>query len=499
MEQNKQNAPQEEQEQDINELKRVRLEKLQTLIAADKNPYEITRFDRTDTCDAIQANVADYENKTVVIAGRIMSKRIMGKASFCHIMDGAGSIQIYVKIDNVGEDVYGEFKKFDIGDIIGVEGSVFVTHRGEVSVSATKLTLLSKSLTPLPEKWHGLKDNDLRYRHRYVDMLVNPEVKNAFVARSKIISAIRRYLDGEGFLEVETPMLSTVAAGAAARPFVTHHNALDLDMYMRIAPELYLKRLVVGGIEKVYEMGRVFRNEGMDIKHNPEFTILEIYKAYGDYTDMMQITENIYAAALEAIGKGDEIEYQGKTINMKRPWKRVEMRDAVKEVTGVDFIALSDKEAVKALKKLGVEFEGSPSKGECLYKAFDALVESTLIQPTFITGYPVEVSPLAKRRKSDPTLTDRFEFFINGAEGGNAYNELNDPIDQGARFASQAKMHEKGDDEAQQGDDDFVDALGYGLPPTGGLGIGIDRMIMLLTDSASIRDVILFPTMKPRK
>ncbi len=426
-----------------------------------------------------------------------MSKRIMGKASFAHVLDVSGQVQIYVKRDNLGEEKYDFFKKqLDIGDIVGVKGEVFVTHRGEVSIAVAELTLLSKSLTPLPEKWHGLKDNDLRYRKRYLDLIVNNNVKDTFIKRSKIISAVRDYLNGERFIEVETPILNTVAGGAAARPFITHHNTLDLDMFMRIAPELYLKRLIVGGLERVYEIGRCFRNEGMDIKHNPEFTMMELYQAYGDYNDMMKRTEEIYTAAARAIGLGDKINYQGREIDISTPWRRVTMRDAVKEVTGVDFMTLTDEQARAELVKRGLDPEGEKNAAECMYVAFDKLVESTLVQPTFVTGYPVEVSPLAKR--SDDGLTYRFEFFINGWEGGNAYTELNDPIDQAKRFDAQRKMMKRGDEEAQQSDDDFVDALEYGMPPTGGLGIGIDRMVMLLTDSASIRDVILFPTMKPK-
>lgn len=482
-------------DENIDALKAVRLGKLEELVRDGNDPFKITSYDVT----AHAKDIVDdpQEGMTVSVAGRLMSKRIMGKASFAHMQDVTGKIQIYVKSDNLGAEKYDFFKKtLDIGDIIGVSGEVFVTHRGEVSIAVKELTLLSKSLLPLPEKWHGLKDNDLRYRKRYLDLIVNTEVKDAFIARGKIISAVRRYLDGEGFIEVETPILNTVAGGAAARPFITHHNTLDLDMYMRIAPELYLKRLIVGGMERVYEIGRCFRNEGMDIKHNPEFTMMELYQAYGNYIDMMKRVEDIYTAAARAVGLGDVITYQGREINIATPWRRVTMRDAVKEVTGVDFMALSDKDARAALKKLGLECEGQKNNAECMYVAFDKLVESTLVQPTFVTGYPIEVSPLAKR--SDDGLTYRFEFFINGWEGGNAYSELNDPIDQAGRFETQRKMMKRGDEEAQQSDDDFVEALEYGLPPTGGLGIGIDRMIMLLTDSASIRDVILFPTMKPK-
>lgn len=494
-EEKNENIIQDEQEQDVDALKAVRLAKLDELCRAGEDPFAVTSYD-------VSAHAADIiadpkEGEVVSIAGRLMSKRIMGKASFAHVLDVTGQIQIYVKLDNLG-DKYDFFKKqLDIGDIIGVKGSVFVTHRGEVSVSVTELTLLAKSLTPLPEKWHGLKDNDLRYRKRYLDLIVNQQVKDTFIKRGKIISAIRDYLDRDGFIEVETPILNTVAGGAAARPFITHHNTLDLEMFMRIAPELYLKRLIVGGLERVYEMGRCFRNEGMDIRHNPEFTMMELYQAYGDYTDMMKRTEDIYSAAAKAIGLSDVITYQGKEINISTPWRRVSMRDIVKEVTGKDFMQMSDEEAMRFLESKGIEVEGKKNAAECMYIAFDKLVESTLIQPTFVTGYPVEVSPLAKR--SQGGLTYRFEFFINGWEGGNAYSELNDPIDQAKRFDTQRKMMKRGDEEAQAADDDFVEALEYGMPPTGGLGIGIDRLVMLLTDSASIRDVILFPTMKPKK
>ncbi len=490
------NVPEPIEEQDIDALKAVRLGKLNELCAANADPFKITSFDVT--AHAVDITSAPEEGKTVSVAGRLMSKRVMGKASFGHMLDRSGQIQIYVKKDNLGDEKYDGFKKqIDIGDVIGVVGEVFVTHRGEVSIAVKELTLLAKSLTPLPEKWHGLKDNDLRYRKRYLDLIVNADVKDTFVKRSKIITAIRNYLDGEDFIEVETPILNTVAGGAAARPFITHHNTLDLDMYMRIAPELYLKRLIVGGLERVYELGRNFRNEGMDIKHNPEFTMIELYQAYGDYTDMMKRTEDIYRAAAHAVGLGDKITYQGKEIDISTPWRRVAMRDIVKEVTGVDFMTLTPAQAQAELKSRGIDPEGDKNAAECMYVAFDKLVESTLIQPTFVTGYPIEVSPLAKRDGNG--LTYRFEFFINGWEGGNAYSELNDPIDQAGRFETQRAMMKQGNDEAQAADDDFVEALEYGMPPTGGLGIGIDRMVMLLTDSASIRDVILFPTMKPRK
>lgn len=492
---NNNNNPAVEQEQDVDALRAVRVNKLNELCAAGADPFAQTSF--AVTAHASDITASPREGETVSVAGRLMSKRVMGKASFGHLLDRSGQIQLYVKSDNLG-DKYDSFKKqIDIGDIIGVTGDVFITHRGEVSVAVKELTLLSKSLLPLPEKWHGLKDNDLRYRKRYLDLIVNSDVKDTFVKRSKIISAVRAYLDSDGFYEVETPILNTVAGGAAARPFITHHNTLDLDMYMRIAPELYLKRLIVGGMERVYEIGRCFRNEGMDIKHNPEFTMMELYQAYGDYTDMMKRTEDIYRAAAHAVGLGDKIVYQGKEIDISTPWRRVTMRDIVKETTGVDFMSLDKAEAQKAIAKLGLELEGDKNAAECMYVAFDKLVESTLIQPTFVTGYPIEVSPLAKRNADG--LTYRFEFFINGWEGGNAYSELNDPIDQAGRFETQRAMAKRGDEEAQAADDDFVEALEYGMPPTGGLGIGIDRMVMLLTDSASIRDVILFPTMKPRK
>lgn len=481
------------------EIRAVRVAKLDELISRGENPYEETRFVRTHFSTDIKNNVEALTGKKVTIAGRLMSKRIMGKASFAHILDGEGQLQIYLKVDALG-DKYADFKKYDIGDIVGAEGEVFVTHKGEVSVAVSDIKLLSKSLLTLPEKWHGLKDNDLRYRRRYVDLIANPDVRDTFKKRAKIISAIRNTLDGEGFIEVETPILNTIAGGASARPFVTHHNTLNLDMYMRIAPELYLKRLVVGGMEKVYELGRMFRNEGMDVKHNPEFTMMELYSAYCDYNDMMDITERIYAAVLKAVGAGDKIVYQGTEIDMTFPWKRITMKDAVKEYAGIDFDGMSLEKAKKAAKAKGVELDDkADSLGRVLYETFDQLVEKQLIQPTFVTEYPIEVSPLAKREKGNPDMTYRFELFMNGMEMGNAYSELNDPIDQKGRFGAQAQLKAKGDEEAQDADDDFVTALEYGLPPTGGLGLGIDRMVMLLTDSSSIRDVLLFPTMKPRK
>lgn len=486
-------------EENYNEIVKVRREKLKNLVDAGKNPFEKVRFERTAYSADVVNNFSEFDGKSVRLAGRLLSKRVMGKASFAHLLDGKGKIQLYVSINDLGEEQYAEFKKSDIGDIFGIEGEVFMTHKGEVSVKAKAVELLSKSLLPLPEKFHGLKDNDLRYRQRYVDLIVNPEVKEVFESRGKIISAIRRCLDECGFTEVETPILNTIAGGASARPFITHHNTLDLDMYMRIAPELYLKRLIVGGFDRVYEIGRMFRNEGMDIKHNPEFTMMELYQSYADYNDMMDLTESIFAAAAKAVGKNGVINYQGTDINLADRWERLTMIQAVKKYTGLDFDKLTDKTAADAAKKAGVQIDPKKSSwGHALYETFDQLVESKLIQPVFITDYPVEVSPLAKRISSDPRLTYRFEFFIYAREMGNAYSELNDPIDQKERFNAQMAMRAGGDEEAQQNDDDFVTALEYGMPPTGGLGIGIDRMIMLLCDCASIRDVILFPTMKPR-
>lgn len=487
--------------QDEGQIKAVRLDKLKALVDAGNNPFAITTFDKTHAAADILHNAEQMIDQPVRVAGRMIAKRVMGKASFAHILDGSGKLQLYVKIDALGEESYAAFKKLDIGDFVGAAGTVFITHKGEVSVAATEVTLLSKSLLPLPEKFHGLKDNELRYRQRYVDLIANPEVKETFVARSKIISAIRRYLDEQNFMEVETPILNTVAGGAAARPFITHHNTLDIDMYMRIAPELYLKRLIVGGFERVYELGRNFRNEGMSIKHNPEFTMLELYAAYCDYHDMMRFTEEIYTAAREAIGLPEVITYEGTEINMKTPWQRFTMKEAVKTFTGLDFDAFDTFDAAKkAAQAAGAEVgENTDTMGRLLYDVFDSLVECKLIQPTFITDYPIEVSPLAKRKADDPTLTARFEFFIYGREGGNAYSELNDPVDQRGRFEAQAKLKAAGDEEAVAGDDDFITALEYGMPPTGGLGIGIDRMVMLLTGCSSIRDVILFPTMKPKK
>ncbi|MDR1905312.1 MAG: lysine--tRNA ligase [Clostridiales bacterium] len=486
------------QEIDPAESIKVRHEKLKELIAAGKNPYEETTFFKTANSSEIIGAYEKYDGKEVSIAGRIISRRIMGKASFCHILDGSGSIQIYLKADDLGE-VYEEFKRFDIGDIVGVNGSVFTTHKGEISIRVTAIKLLSKSLLPLPEKYHGLKDPDLRYRQRYVDLLVNPDVKNGFVVRSGIIKAIREFLDGEGYIEVETPILNTVAGGADARPFVTHHNTLDMRMYLRIAPELYLKKLIVGGFEKVYELGRLFRNEGMSIRHNPEFTTVELYAAYMDYNDMMTTAERMMEYTALKVLNTTEFDYQGTKISFKAPWKRFTMTEAIKEFTGIDCEKLTLDEIKKAAKKHGAEFTKDAAWGTVVYELFDKFVESKLIQPTFILDYPVEVSPLAKKKKSDARLTERFEIFVYGRELGNAYSELNDPIDQKQRFIEQVKKREKGDEEAQSGDDDFVTALEYGMPPTGGMGVGIDRLVMFLTDSVSIRDVLLFPTMKPVK
>ena len=488
-----------EPEVDLNQLLQIRRDKLAKLKTEGKDPFEITKFNRTHTSKQIVENYDELEGKDVTIAGRIMAKRIMGKASFCHIQDGEGKIQSYVSINELGEESYKQFKEDDIGDIIGITGFVFKTRTGEVSIHAKEVTLLSKSLRPLPEKYHGLKDTDLRYRQRYVDLIVNPEVKDTFLKRIQILQEVKNILNEKGYLEVETPILNTIAGGAAARPFITHHNTLDMDMYLRIANELYLKRLIVGGFDKVYEMGRMFRNEGMDIKHNPEFTNIELYSAYEDYNDMMDITEEIISkVALKVLGT-TKITYQGTEIDLTPSWKRISMIDSIKEVTGVDFGKIeTDEEALKAAKELNVELdELKLTRGEIINQIFEAKVEETLIQPTFIYDYPVEVSPLTKRKPSDPRLTERFEIFIGTREYGNAYSELNDPIDQYERFKKQVEAREAGDEEANMMDDDFINALEYGMPPTGGLGIGIDRLVMLLTDSASIRDVLLFPTMKP--
>lgn len=483
---------------DENHLIKIRKEKLEELKKQGKNPFEITKYSRTHTSEDIKNNFAELEGKDVSIAGRIVAKRIMGKASFCHIQDMQGKIQSYVSINDLGEENYSDFKTYDIGDIIGITGFVFKTRTEEISVHAKKVVLLTKSLRPLPEKFHGLKDTELRYRQRYVDLIMNPEVKETFLLRTKIIKEIRRILDSKGYLEVDTPILNTIAGGATARPFITHHNTLDMDMYLRIANELYLKRLIVGGFEKVYEMGRMFRNEGISIKHNPEFTNIELYSAYEDYHDMMNITEEIISTVAQNVLGTTKITYQGTPIDLTPGWKRITMIDSIKEVTGIDFNNInSDEEAREVLKKLGIEFVSTTTRGEAINLVFEGKVEETLIQPTFIYDYPIEVCPLTKKKPSDPRLTERFEIFIGGREYGNAYSELNDPIDQYERFLDQVRQKNAGNEEANDMDEDFVQALEYGMPPTGGLGIGVDRLIMLLTDSASIRDVLLFPTMKP--
>ena len=483
---------------DENHLIAIRKEKLEELKKAGKDPFKITKYNRTHLSQNIKDHYDDLEGKDVSVAGRIMAKRIMGKASFCTIQDAEGKIQSYVSINDLGEKSYAEFKTYDIGDIIGIKGFVFKTRTEEISIHAKEVVLLTKSLRPLPEKFHGLKDTELRYRQRYVDLIMNPEVKDTFMIRSKIIKEIKNVLDNKGYVEVENPILNTIAGGAAARPFITHHNTLNMDMYLRIANELYLKRLIVGGFDRVYEMGRMFRNEGISIKHNPEFTSIELYAAYQDYNDMMDITEEIISTVAQKVLGTTKITYQGTPIDLTPNWKRISMIDSIKEVTGIDFNILNtDEEASDAARKIGIEIDGTLERGNVINLVFEERVEETLIQPTFIIDYPVEVSPLTKRKPSDPRLVERFEVFIGGREYGNAYSELNDPIDQYERFLAQVKQKEAGDEEANDMDDDFVQALEYGMPPTGGLGIGIDRLIMLLTDSASIRDVLLFPTMKP--
>ena len=487
------------QELEMNKLMQIRREKLEELQKEGKNPFEITKFDRTNTAGEIKANYEKFENKDVTVAGRIIAKRIMGKASFCTIQDSDEKIQSYVSINDLGEESYKAFKTWDIGDIIGITGFVFKTRTEEISVHAKEVKLLSKSLRPLPEKFHGLKDVDLRYRQRYVDLIMNPEVKETFTKRSRIISKIRNILDEKGYLEVETPVLNTISGGATARPFITHHNTLGIPMYLRIATELNLKRLIVGGYDKVYEMGRIFRNEGMDIRHNPEFTSIELYAAYENYHDMMDITEEIFQkCAMEVCGT-TKVTYQGVEVELGGKWKRISMIDSIKEVTGIDFNEInSDEEAIALAKERKIEIpSGKETRGHIISLFFDEYVEKTIVQPTFIYDYPVEISPLAKKSPKDPRLTERFEAFICGREYGNAFSELNDPIDQYERFKEEIAARENGDEEAGMMDEDFVQALEYGMPPTGGLGLGIDRLVMLLTDSVSIRDVLLFPTMKP--
>ena len=485
--------------EELHELLQIRRDKLAALQAAGKNPFDIVKFDQTDFSTDIKANYEAYEGKKVSVAGRMMSKRVMGKASFAGIRDAKGDIQAYVRRDDIGEESYSDFKAYDIGDMLGITGIVFKTKTGEISIHAETVTLLSKSLRPLPEKFHGLRDTDLRYRMRYVDLIMNPEVRTTFIKRSRIISEIRRYLDERGFLEVETPIINTVASGANARPFISHYNALDLDVFMRIATELPLKMCIVGGLEKVYEIGHQFRNEGMDATHNPEYTSMELYQAYTDYHGMMELAENLLSHCAKTILGTTKITYQGKEIDLTPPFRRQTMNDAVLEHTGVDFYACRDgAEAIEKAKSLGLEIEDKTAPiGKVLFAAFDEFVESKLIQPTFIIDYPVEVSPLTKRKPDNPGIVERFELFIAGAEYCNAFSELNDPIDQRARFEQQAQEKAKGDDEAMPIDENFIAALEYGMPPTGGIGFGIDRIIMLLTDSPTIRDVLLFPTMKP--
>ena len=497
-ENNQANAP--AQEQDLSEILKVRREKLAALRAEGRDPFQQTRFDVSHHAQDIKDHFDELEGTEVTVGGRLMSKRGMGKVSFCDLQDKSGRIQIYARKDEMDEEEYNRFKKYDIGDIVGVRGEVFRTQRGEMSVRAKEITLLSKSLRPLPEKFHGLQDKELRYRQRYVDLIVNPESKRNFEIRSKFVAFLRRYLDGLGFMEVETPVLSPIAGGANARPFITHHNTLDIDMYMRIATELPLKRLIVGGMERVYEVGRIFRNEGMDPKHNPEFTTVELYQAYADFHDMMDIAEGVYTTFAQKYLGTYELEWMGEKVDLTPGWPRLTMVEAVKKYVGVDFGAITDDaEAVAAVKAVGVELAEAAEKtwGNALYACFDQKVEEHLVQPTFITMYPVEVSPLTKRSPADPRLTERFEFFICRSEMGNAYSELNDPIDQRARFMKQVEQRERGDDETEMLDEDFLTALEYGMPPTGGMGMGIDRAVMLFTGADTIRDVILFPTMKP--
>ena len=493
-------AQQNQNQQDLREILQIRRDKLAALQEAGMNPFEITRYDVTHHAQEVKDQFDQLEGQTVALAGRLMSKRGMGKVSFCDLKDKSGRIQIYARKDEMDEEAYDRFRKYDIGDIVGVKGDVFRTQKGEMSIRAHEITLLSKSLQPLPEKFHGLTDKELRYRQRYVDLIMNPESQRNFEIRSKFVAYLRRYLDNMGFMEVETPVLSPIAGGANARPFITHHNAQDIDMYMRIATELHLKRLIVGGLERVYEVGRIFRNEGMDTKHNPEFTTCELYQAYTNLDGMMDILEGILTGAAKEILGTYHIQWLGHDVDLTPSWKRITMADAVQNVTGADFMAIEgdDDAAVELAKSVGVDMEGVARKwGNALYETFDQKVEETLIQPTFITMYPVEVSPLAKRSPEDPHLTERYEMFVCGCEMGNAFSELNDPIDQHQRFKAQAEKRANGDEEADMMDEDFVLALEYGMPPTGGLGFGIDRCAMMLCGTDSIRDVILFPTMKP--
>ena len=488
------------QEENLSQLLQIRRDKLKELQESGNDPFQITRYEMDNDSANIKANFDALEGQAVSVAGRLMSNRGMGKVSFCDLQDKSGRIQLYARRDEMDEAEYARFKKFDIGDIVGVKGVVFRTQRGEMSVRVERVTLLSKSLLPLPEKFHGLTNTELRYRQRYVDLIVNPEVKRNFVIRSQFIKHVREFMDNRGFMEVETPVLNTISGGATARPFITHHNTLDIDMYMRIATELPLKRLIVGGMDRVYEIGRIFRNEGMDPKHNPEFTTIELYQAYADFNDMMDLFEDLLTSAAQKLLGTYQLEWQGEKLDLTPGWPRLPMHEAVKQYCGIDFMAItSDEEAVAAAKSIGVELPETAEKtwGNALYECFDQKVEEKLIQPTFITMHPVDVSPLAKRSPKDPRLTERFELFICHSEMGNAFSELNDPIDQRERFQKQVELRVKGDDEAGMMDDDFITALEYGLPPTGGLGIGIDRCVMMLTNSDSIREVILFPTMKP--
>lgn len=484
--------------QDLNMLRKVRREKLSALQAEGKDPFTITKYDRTHHSSDVRENFVELEGKSVSLAGRMMSKRVMGKASFCNLQDLKGNIQSYVARDSVGEEAYAAFKKFDIGDIIGIKGEVFKTKTGEISIHASEITLLSKSLQILPEKYHGLTNTDTRYRQRYTDLIMNPEVKDTFIKRSKIISSIRRYLDDRGFMEVETPMLVSNAGGAAARPFETHYNALNEDVKLRISLELYLKRLIVGGLEKVYEIGRVFRNEGVDTRHNPEFTLMELYQAYTDYYGMMDLTEDMFRYLAKEVCGTTEIKYGDKILDLSKPFERLTMIDAVKKYSGVDFNEIKTDDEAKAIaKEKNIEFEERHKKGDILNLFFEEFCEANLIQPTFIMDHPVDISPLTKRKPSNPDYVERFELFMNGWEMCNAYSELNDPIDQRERFALQDAAADAGDEEANHTDEDFLNALEIGMPPTGGIGYGIDRLVMLLTDSPAIRDVLLFPTMKP--
>ena len=482
---------------DVNEQVKIRMDKLKGLQEEGRDPFQITKYDVTNHTQDIKDDFENFEGKEVSIAGRLMAKRVMGKASFCNVADLKGNIQLYVARDSVGEEPYARFKKFDIGDIVGVKGEVFRTQKGEMSIHVSEITLLCKSLQVLPEKYHGLKDTDQRYRQRYVDLIVNPEVKETFVKRSQIIKEIRNFLDGRGFMEVETPMLVVNAGGAAARPFMTHYNALDEDINLRISLELYLKRLIVGGMERVYEIGRVFRNEGVDTKHNPEFTLMELYQAYTDYYGMMELAESMYRTVCQKVNGTMVVEWDGVEIDLSKPFERITMLDAVKKYSGVDFTEIkTDEEAKAVAKEHHVEYEERHTKGDILNLFFDEFVEEKLIQPTFVMDHPVEISPLTKKKPEDPDYTERFELYILGREMCNAYSELNDPIDQRARFEAQEALKAAGDEEANSIDEDFLNALAYGMPPTGGIGFGIDRMVMLLTGSSAIRDVLLFPTMK---